>query len=975
MRSAETTDLIDRVRTRRTRRIDLDATLGFGSAYGPWLEVAVESVTAGLGRPLQPLARLAEHQLQQRLAAIAGPVLLDAFRSTAVGYERFVEGIVESGWDAVRDEAPVLDRLLQSVTLQWISATIELGRRLERDRPVLAAGFGFDVDRIVAVSGNLGDPHHGGRTVIGVRDAGGRRIAYKPRSLAPEAAFVEALAIVAPAIPDVATNQPVVAVRLDPDGDIAPAGHNRAHAGAYGWMSWVDSELDCPPGDVERFYTAAGALICVGQILGLSDVHLENLIASGRTPVVVDLECLLTPQFDSSRLDGDEGARRFFRDSVLPLGILPGSILGFGPVGVDRTGLSGRGGAPTGNWGRRWVGLGTDDIDVARQPMTVARAINLPVPLRNQRRLPPIPTAGVVDGYLRAAEALTSGRVDLPALAGVRPRVLFRMTSRYTEVIGRLLSPACLTDEAAFADALEGGPDWAGAFDDIGSTGSGGVRWQEALIEDERASMADLDVPAFWFDPAAGTVRLGGVDHGGMFRCPPLEDVERRLGALADRRDLEADVIRIALQGHRVGAAESNRASANDRPPTPQGEHDSERLALVTARDTATEIIARLIQSSIEVDGRVRWLHAASAAGADLRSPALTTGGFYDGTSGIGLVLALAAGRFDDGGDTTAAFARRCLADAWALLAPASTPLAGAALASGTSGWAYAAAVAGSHLGDTELCNQARLRALPDELTIGSGDSLDLIGGWAGVVLAAQAVAATTGDEDLAAQVAACADAVAAEIQRRDEIGMAPAHHRLSMAHGSFGISLALLRAAAPGSLAEQTARHLFDVQRSRIAERDCIPGRVHREHGRMLPDLSWCWGTAGYLIAANGHGGIGLESSGIDDRAAANAVASSNSWGPVDRLCCGTAGRLVALADHGARAMAAEATHHLVAGWKTGRLVTDAGIDVASPTLFRGLAGIAYALMSIVEPVPNVLRLDAARATPAIAAGNAATP
>ncbi|MCL8000139.1 type 2 lanthipeptide synthetase LanM [Brucella sp. 21LCYQ03] len=67
--------------------------------------------------------------------------------------------------------------------------------------------------------------------------------------------------------------------------------------GDYGWIATI-THLECPADKIHEYYRRYGSLIALASVFGTTDLHMENVIAHGEFPVVVDLETLfsITPE-------------------------------------------------------------------------------------------------------------------------------------------------------------------------------------------------------------------------------------------------------------------------------------------------------------------------------------------------------------------------------------------------------------------------------------------------------------------------------------------------------------------------------------------------------------------------------------------------------------------------------------------------------------------------------------------------------
>ncbi|MFD1050101.1 DUF4135 domain-containing protein, partial [Kibdelosporangium lantanae] len=129
----------------------------------------------------------------------------------------------------------------------------------------------------------------------------GARLGYKPRPMAVAAAFSTILDWFA-------ENGFTPTLR-------APRVVDR---GGYGWVEWLRHE-DCTSMTGARdFYRRAGALAAICYLLDAGDLHLENVIACGDHPVVIDLETLF--HNDAPRSSGQRDFSATLTQTVLRTG-------------------------------------------------------------------------------------------------------------------------------------------------------------------------------------------------------------------------------------------------------------------------------------------------------------------------------------------------------------------------------------------------------------------------------------------------------------------------------------------------------------------------------------------------------------------------------------------------------------------------------------------------------------------------------
>lgn len=225
----------------------------------------------------------------------------------APGLEAVVAGLL-------RDEP--LRSHVEVVAHGIVESTLEMSTRLLQDRETVKGAYAPAAAELglVSVQGHLGDRHHGGRTTTCLRICDDIRVVYKPRPLTGEAIFG------------------AVAAWLDEKGFTPALKQPRVlDLGDYGWMPWVPHEGCESILDVRDYYQRLGGLLALSWRLACSDLHMENVIAHGPRPVIIDLETLGRPLIPAvDRLEpGRIASTRMVVGSILGTGLVrvPGAAL------------------------------------------------------------------------------------------------------------------------------------------------------------------------------------------------------------------------------------------------------------------------------------------------------------------------------------------------------------------------------------------------------------------------------------------------------------------------------------------------------------------------------------------------------------------------------------------------------------------------------------------------------------------------
>src|SRR5262249_49154490 len=138
--------------------------------------------------------------------------------------------------------------------------------------------------------------------------------------------------------------------------------------GNHGWVEFVAAAPCESEGEVRRFYERQGGYLGLLYLLGATDLHYENLIATGGHPPVVGLEAPFHPGGEEvGQPPGVEPVGRPLQDSLLRIGLLPGRVWGdVDTPGVDLSGLGAAGEQRLPKPVLKMEGIGTDRMRFVR---------------------------------------------------------------------------------------------------------------------------------------------------------------------------------------------------------------------------------------------------------------------------------------------------------------------------------------------------------------------------------------------------------------------------------------------------------------------------------------------------------------------------------------------------------------------------------------------------------------------------------
>ena len=884
-------------------------------------------------------------QMAHRLAWLIGPAVAQHFRiwkqsaQGALFFQEqdrvanpvaFLDFLVRGGWSLLMRRLPALARWIGVSLMHWTAALAELCRRLADDR-ALAQQFPAVAEHpVMHAAWGLSDFHAEGRTVVALSWPGGTQLVYKPRPLATEAAWQRILAEAEQGGAPESAGRMVVVDR-----------------GTYGWVEFLH-HLPCDNIDgIAKWYQRFGALLTLYAHLEGTDIHCENLLARGDEPHLIDLETLCCPRIQPTSTSFS------WLIAMNRTGMVPSWTVGVDGTARDDSAL----GVPERAPGRA-------GFDTA---LTSTRWSNRP--RLHDKDLPP----GNYVAYIRkGVEAcgrwLLENRKDLTRpngllrhLEGLEVRALQRDTSFYGELLHRLRHPLYLRSGAAWSVELEVlGRSMFGedvpAFDREFDIPLGEV------LADEIAALERGDVPYFRTSTqSTDLVRSDGVSPN-WFTRPALEVCREGLAALDQETvQLQADYIGGAFAVRSI-TSQHTTTQTRGRQPTPSAKaYAGEPLA------EAQRILDQLWRSAVMMADSRQWFGPDLLSDQD-RAVWMPVGDdVYAGRAGIAVAM-LAMGHVT--GVTTwhdrgVELLRGLLQRRDTRLSPASQRL-------------YALTVA-TRLG-AKRAMQAALQQLVDEwpdVDVDDVSRADVLGGVAGAILALVA-AHRCGANGALGHALELADYL---MQRRVELPGGAlgwlTHHNGMMSgfsHGAAGIALALARV---GWLADRA--DLVDAAHTTVIHES----RQYNLTLQEWPDLrspspdkgpvmtSWCHGAPGIgggrlAMAREGQGGFIPPK----DLERCLCVTRNAGMADVDHLCCGTAGRGLFLVRAGQQLHRADLleegqallTQMIFDAAERGgyRLHDRIPLDLPSPGLFQGLAGIAWALMASVDStLPDLLTFE----------------
>ena len=256
----------------------------------PFIQEAADTA-AGCAPACSQAGAAAAEELFKRMEPVCNQVFLVAARrfcgnnSISLSYladdpeklEGFTRWVYEGGINELAEHYPVCFRLLAERQMIFLQNIRLFFSRIRKDREELRARFGggCPMEQLTDITFSLSDSHNGGQNVIIAEFDHAVRIVYKPRDMMLDAAWNRFLTGLGRRDP---------AFRLRSCEVLSREG--------YGYETFITRSA-CT--SVEEYYYNAGTLLCLASLFGATDLHYENIIACGNSPVIVDLETIITP--------------------------------------------------------------------------------------------------------------------------------------------------------------------------------------------------------------------------------------------------------------------------------------------------------------------------------------------------------------------------------------------------------------------------------------------------------------------------------------------------------------------------------------------------------------------------------------------------------------------------------------------------------------------------------------------------------
>lgn len=883
------------------------------------------------------------------LKRFLGQIDLDTnHKNSTTEYDKFINELLSGGLKDFCLEYPVLAKHLSQTVCSWIDFMTELSAIIKKDYVEINRVFfsGNITGKILSIELGLSDNHNDNKTVTLITFENNQRIIFKPRNIGIEKAYYKLLTF------------------LNTKNITCP--HrilNLIDGITYGWIEFVE-HLPCQNiSQISDYYRRAGSLLCIVYIFSGSDFHLENIIANGDTPVLVDLEMLMTNQDLNKTQQLDDLIKKEY--SVLYTGLLPVFHINQNGKVSDLSGLGGESSVETTFKEAVWKNINTDSMQVSfehRYNRSYKNVVKL-----NENSVQALSFVDeIIRGFKNTYKIFESSKDVLLQKDGLinlfanQPlRYIFRQTQNYSQLLLNVLKPSFLqngkTHQREIARLLS-------------VLSNQTIPADASIIESECHAIQKLDIPYFSYLPTSKDLMLSPHKKitNYFYKTSFDELANSILNLNPENMHSQITVIKRSYETFN----EINRSDST---------YITKELSSLKASSFIQKTAKTIIERKLETPNSITWLQIQSLNSA-IYTTSIMDSSLYNGTAGIAIFLS-AMNKLTPSKDLHNMVHKilrpisNCLCNAHSIV-PDKINLG---IAAGLGGAIYSLVLAESLLEEDTLYKDTKnIIAKISNRIIEQDKNFDIIGGSAGMILSLLALYQKTTDELALSTAVRCGNHllknrsisnIGLRAWKHGQIPAINGQPLCGFSHGASGIAYALLKLYKSTHI-----KKFLDAAEEAILYEDGI----FLVEQNLWPDLrkayaenpnkqlfnAWCTGATGILLARIEALDLLYKKNMLTDiDRAINIILKTPSNG--NTLCCGTYGKIDVL---------------LTAAKKLSRndLVKEAvklssykcSINSPSKTLldkdynwgfFQGISGIAYSMLRLtnIDALPSVLSFD----------------
>lgn len=328
----------------------------------------------------------------------------------------------------------VLARLYTEISISFVANINKIWEDIKNDKETLKEKFGITEKEFVLkkVSVGVGDTHNFGKSVTILEFSNGKKIVYKPKNLEINEVFNNLISF------------------LNKTGKIEILKILKSISfKEHGYEEYLEHIICESEHELHRFYVRFGEILALSYIMNATDLHMENLIAYGEYPVLIDLETFIQQPNNFNDVNINNKISYEF-DSVKRTLLLE-SRLRQDEVneGIDISAINGQEYVLDGVL--LPINMYTDMAKYEKQKIRVKGAKNLPFSERNSIDIKNYINE-IIMGFTKVYDTFEEYKNNpyfkniINGFSGIRVRHIIRNTDQYDTILRHSLHPEHLTD-------------------------------------------------------------------------------------------------------------------------------------------------------------------------------------------------------------------------------------------------------------------------------------------------------------------------------------------------------------------------------------------------------------------------------------------------------------------------------------------------------------------------------------------------
>lgn len=526
----------DEIRSQRIAT-ESDLNIPFYAIFAPGMEVQLHrAIHASL--PVLPPARFdALNSSVRSISTRLSRVLLLLLRKFRIQYPSntysdFVDYFLQSR-ELLMEKFPLFGRFAAHMMKGYARSFGEMAERFSNDRDELASrGLIAEGDTIQHIEAELSDPHCGLQSVLILTLISGKKIVYKPKSL-----FFEEIG---------ATLIAEALARGDESPVHIPGTISRPE---YGWMEMAGTDTEIDGKDLPKLFQKFGCAIALAHVANTTDLHSENIIVSGGTPTIFDLETVLTPGILTHEANSPWPESKLLNSIMLSVArtLLVPDFMHTPDLGIemDMSALTGVSEQQSPLSFLKWSACGT--LAMECEPIRPVVKSGSVIPQSKGKEINPAHYAQtILDGFDLQYATLISNRRSIEQIANSLPkesrvRLVLRNTRVFAWLLNRLTEPQNLQDGSMYSIECE-------HLIGTSSIDTTEKRNRFEIYLHERKALEALDIPKVEVNVWTNETFVNGIAGGIFTGDTPMQSFKKKMEILSSEDcEVQTRIIRAAF--------------------------------------------------------------------------------------------------------------------------------------------------------------------------------------------------------------------------------------------------------------------------------------------------------------------------------------------------------------------------------------------------------------------------------------------